>query len=363
MAIDIKKAIDIKNGTGREVRMQINEVLNNLNNTKLNIDAIAANSLKLEGLSASSFVKKQEITNPNLLMNGNFCSFERHNSEFFHLTNKNNREYLTDRWQVFSSNDDLRWEGGVYDSKAVRPAGIKKTAGSKNIQLIQFIENITNFNPLEYVTISFWARAEKNKRITVQIQPTKGRFESVMLPVTKELNITNQTEFYSITLQVPDFWEFIKDDTNFDRTKYALAVKIDFGTEINEVVFIQNIKLEKGSIPTPFLNYSGSEEADKQACLRYFERIRKRLHFSSFIKTDNPEYLLDVLYKVQKRIDSPTINFDVDTGQGLQKGDVANGIYIKNDILINFNKDGVLFRTKIKNAPAFVDNITIDADF
>nr|DAM37973.1 MAG TPA: hypothetical protein [Caudoviricetes sp.] len=329
-------AIDIKNGTGREVRMQINEVLNNLNNG---------------------------IANPNLLMNGNFCSFERYDNEFYFLRNKGIGDYLIDRWQIFSSVNDLKWEGGVYDSKVVKPAGLKKTAGSSNIQLVQFIENITKFNILEYVTISFSARAEKNKIISVHIQPVKGRFERIMEPVVKDLNITTTTEFYSVTLQVPNFWEFIKEDTSFDRTKYALAVKIDFGDEINERVFIQDIKLEKGTKATKFVNYGGGEEADRQACLRYFERIRKRLHFNSSIKTDNLEYFLDVLYKVQKRIDNPTIDFDVDAGYGIQKGDVVNGIYIINDSLKNLNKDGVLFRTKIKNSFAYVDNITIDADF
>ena len=183
-----------------------------------------------------------------------------------------------------------------------------------------------------------------------------------MQPVIKELTITNQTEFYSVTLQVPNFWYFIKDDPDLDRTKYALAVKIDFGNEVNEPVYLQNIKLEKGSKATKFINYGGSEFTDRQACLRYFERIRKRQHFSPYIKTDLAEYFVDVNFKVQKRSDVYKVDYYL-AGDGLQKGDVPNGIYPATVLDTNRNRDGILFFTKIKNAPAYFENITIDADF
>ena len=321
----------------------------------------------LDDLTAVPTVKavKEHIDyiNPNLLMNGNFCSFERYNTEFYHLTNKNNTDYISDRWQVFSSVNDLKWEGGVYDStKTFRIVGIKKLSGSGNTQIVQFIENITKFNTLEYITISFWARAEKNKRISVQIQPVKGKFESSMDVITKDLDITNDTKFYTATLQVPNFLEFVKNDTNFDRTKYSLAVKIDFGNEVNEPVFLQNIKLEKGKRATSYVPYGGGEEADRQACLRYFERIRKRQHFSPYIKTDLAEYFVDVNFKVQKRSDVYKVDYYL-AGDGLQKGDVPNGIYPATVLDTNRNRDGILFFTKIKNAPAYFENITIDADF
>ena len=56
----------------------------------------------------NDILEKRPLYNPNLLMNGNFCSFERQNAEFFDLQNMNNTDYLTDRWQVFSSVNDLK---------------------------------------------------------------------------------------------------------------------------------------------------------------------------------------------------------------------------------------------------------------
>ena len=304
-----------------------------------------------------------DYINPNLLMNGNFCSFERSNKEIFYLNNMNNADYLTDRWQVFSGVNDLKWFGDVYDAKTIKGVRLRKLSGSANIQLVQFIENITNFNPLEYVTISFEARAEKNKNISVHIQPVKGRFILSMQTVIKELTITNQTKLYSVTLQVPDYWEFVTHDTAYDRTQYALAVKIDFGNEVNETVFLQNIKLEKGTKATKFIPYGGGEEADRQACLRYFERIRKRHHFNTYISTTNSEYVADVNFKVQKRTDDYRVDFSVNEAIGLKKGNVVDGIYPETVIGENKNKDGILFVTKIKNKHAYFDNITIDADF
>lgn len=311
----------------------------------------------------NDILDKRPLYNPNLLMNGSFCSFERQNKEFFDLQNMNNTDYLTDRWQVFSSVNDLKWSGGIYDAKTIRYAGIRKLSGSANIQLVQFIENITIFRTLEYVTISFEARAEKNKNISVHIHPVKGRFISSMQVVTKELTLTNQTKFYSVTLQVPNFWQFISNDANYDRTQYALAVKIDFGNEVNEPVFLQNIKLERGTTATTWTPYGGSEESDRQACLRYFERIRKRQHFNTYISTTNSEYTADVNFKVQKRIDDYRVDFTVNEAIGLKKGNVVDGIYPETVIGENKNKDGILFVTKIKNKHAYFENITIDADF
>nr|DAS95288.1 MAG TPA: putative tail fiber protein [Caudoviricetes sp.] len=50
--------IDIKNGTGREVRERINKAFNDLDAAKLDSTAKAANSDKLDGLDSSSFVQK-----------------------------------------------------------------------------------------------------------------------------------------------------------------------------------------------------------------------------------------------------------------------------------------------------------------
>nr|DAS22199.1 MAG TPA: Putative tail fiber protein [Bacteriophage sp.] len=364
----------IKAGAQSSVRPKNSSVVV-LIKVKNNIKFLNSGKVKisdnLDDLTAVTTVKAvkdycDDYVNPNLLMNGNFCSFERQNNEFFDLQNMNNIDYLTDRWQVFSSVNDLKWTGGVYDdTKLMRSIGIRKLSGSANIQIVQFIENITNFNPLEYVTISFWARAEKNKNITVHLQPVKERFISSMLPVYKELNITNQTKFYSVTLQVPDFLQFIKNDTNFDRTKYILALKIDFGNEVNEPVFLQNIKLEKGTKATKFVNYGGSEFTDRQACLRYFERIRKRHHFITTSNPANLEYFVDVNFRVQKRSDTYKVDYDADPAAGIYKGDVPNGIYPATpiDVNRNRNRDGILFFTKIKNKVVYVDNITIDADF
>ena len=184
-----------------------------------------------------------------------------------------------------------------------------------------------------------------------------------MTPVTKELTLTNQTKFYSVTLQVPNYWQFVTHDTNYDRTQYVLAVKLDFGSEVNEPVFLQNIKLEKGTIATDWTPYGGSEYTDKQACLRYFERIRKRHHFNTYINPSNSEYLVDIDFKVQKRTDDYRVDFTVNEATGLKKGNVVDGIYPETTLGENRNKDGILFVTRIKNKHAYFDNITIDADF
>ena len=320
----------------------------------------------LDDLTAIPTVKavKEYIDyiNPNLIMNGNFCSFERSNKEIFNISDQNNAGYLTDRWQVFSNVNDLKWQGGI-TSGTRKFLSIEKTDGTGNCALCQFIEKGSLFPGTEQVTVSFVAVATKNKEIKVELQAVKDRFVESSEVVSKTVNITNRSAVYSVTLNTPSFFNLIPSDNEFDTSRLALVLKINIGDIRGDKVMFADIKLEKGTKATKFVNYGGGEEVDRQACLRYFERIRKRQHFNTYIKTDDVEYPLDINFKVQKRNDSYRVDYDVAVGPGLQKGNVTNGVYPADTAGPNKNKDGISFFTKIKNKPAHFENITIDADF
>ena len=303
-----------------------------------------------------------DYINPNLIMNGNFCSFERSNKEIFNISDQNSADYLTDRWQVFSNVNDLKWQGGI-TSGTRKFLNIEKTGGIGNCALCQFIEKGSLFPGTEQVTVSFVAVATKNKEIKVELQAVKDRFVESSEIVSKTVNITNRSAVYSVTLNTPSFFNLIPSDNEFDTSRLALVLKINIGDTKGDKIMFADIKLEKGAKATKFVNYGGGEEADRQACLRYFERIRKRQHFNTYIKTDDVEYPLDINFKVQKRNDSYRVDYDVGTGSGLQKGNVTNGVYPADTVGPNKNKDGISFFTKIKNKPAHFENITIDADF
>ena len=55
-------AINIKNGTGREVREGINKAFNNLDDAKLGKTEKAADSDKLDGLDSSAFIRQTDRT-------------------------------------------------------------------------------------------------------------------------------------------------------------------------------------------------------------------------------------------------------------------------------------------------------------
>lgn len=324
---------------------------------KINTTQRSLNSFEQE--SNNVFAKKQEIINPNLLMNGSFCSTERLSPDLT-LTGVGSGGYLIDKWRYFDSNGSSRADVSLEYSDKNR-LKITKTAGDSGSIFTQDIENFNQFNKDDYLTVSFYIEKQAVANCTVNLHFYDGEKWSIVF--YRELNCElNKENFLTCTDKVN---RNIVPAPNRKIQETFFRFQIVFnetGVENNgKVVYLSNIKLEKGTIATKYVPYGGSEEADRRACLRYFERIRRRLHFSPFIKTDSLEYFLDVLYKVQKRTDSPTINFDV--VDGLQKGDVPNGIYVVNGGLLSLNRDGVLFGTKIKNAPAYIENITIDADF
>lgn len=316
-----------------------------LNSSKVKV------SDNLDDLTAVPTVKavKEHIDyiNPNLIMNGNFCSFERSNKEIFNISDKNNADYLTDRWQVFSNVSDLKWQGGI-TSGTRKFLSIEKTGGTGNCALCQFIEKGSLFPGTEQVTVSFVAVATKNKEIKVELQAVKDRFVESSEVVSKTVNITNRSAVYSVTLNTPSFFNLIPSDNEFDTSRLALVLKINIGDIRGDKVMFADIKLEKGTKATKFVNYGGGEEADRQACLRYFERISGELVLNDTHYTTSPKKL-NIIYKAKKRA-TPHINIGKSTPAGTTvKG--TPGLY--NCILIAVSS----------GSESLVEDITIDADF
>ena len=311
-----------------------------------------------------SFTVFSASVNPNLLMNSDFSITERFGNNNG-IENVSNNGFLTDRWRFFDGNGQSKCNSRVVFFSNKQWLAVKTISTNTGIILTQDIENTLQFKQNEYYTLSFDIKSEiVLTGITGQLHFYNGA-QWNDISFSDDLILQKDKEYHyqgNILLNMdisPAPGKTIKD-TYF---RFQIPFNNSVNGSLSKTIYISNVKLERGRAATPWVPYGGTQEADRGACLRYFERIRKRQHFTPYIKTDNSEYFIDVNYKVQKRIDNPTINFDVDGAMGLKKGDISNGIYIADNSNMNNNKDGVLIRTKIKNNVAYIDNITIDTDF
>lgn len=323
-----------------------------------------------------NLLNKKISYNPNLLMNSNFSIMERLDKPF-EWANRTNDTYITDRWFMASNSADTTYQSII----AKLPKNIKfnsdynmalaKTGGNGEITIHQCLEGLRNIKKGETFTVSGYIWINEYATVNelncqVFLQPSVNKFTKTLTPSSSEtFKITkNQLNKFETQITVNQDITSLLSSSDYSSEKSSWIFKISvFGLPVNASICFREIKLERGNVATDWTPYGGSIENDRQACLRYFERIRKRHHFITTSNPANLEYFVDVNFKVQKRSDTYKVDYDANPADGIYKGDVPNGIYPATPIDVNRNKDGILFFTKIKNKVVYIDNITIDADF
>ena len=360
----------IKAGAYSSVRPKNSSVVV-LIKVKNNIKFLNSGKIKvadnLDDLTAVPTVKAvkdycDDYVNPNLLMNGNFCSTERFDPGKNKLERVNSNGYLIDRWRFAGINGSEKCDSSVTIFNNKRWLTLKPILANDGIVLSQVIENTLQFEQHEYYTLSFDIKSEIDLPDLRGVLTFFDGRQTKTFRCDNKINLTKNTEYHyqgTLLINTP---LAISIGKNIEDTYFDIKIVLN-GGEANKLFYISNIKFEKGTKATKFINYGGSEFTDRQACLRYFERIRKRHHFTTTSNPANLEYFVDVNFKVQKRSDTYKVDYDADPAAGIYKGDVLNGIYPATPIDVNRNRDGILFFTKIKNKVVCVDNITIDADF
>ena len=317
-----------------------------------------------------------DYVNPNLLMNGNFSIMERLDKPF-EFINRTNDSYFIDRWHMASNVGNTTYKSIVIklpsntDFNSDYALGLSKTGGDGEIVIHQCLEGLRNIKKGETFTVSGYIWLDENSAISELncqsiLQPSINKFQKTLTISSSETFKISKNPFNKFVVHITPNQDItsLLNDPIYSPEKSSWLFKISIlGSPVNTIIFFREIKLERGTVATSWTPYGGSIENDRQACLRYFERIRKRHHFITTSNPANLEYFVDVNFKVQKRSDTYKVDYDADPAAGIYKGDVPNGIYPATPIDVNRNRDGILFFTKIKNKVVYVDNITIDADF
>lgn len=199
-----------------------------------------------------------QLTNPNLLVNGDFQIWQR-GTEFI---NKTIDFYSADRWMI-------RGMGGsshniIRESSALRPelSIIRVTRNSNFLgSLTQNIENLRQFSN-KTLTLSFWARGIGNNFRTGLALAGNYGLGTEEIYHYSEIDVTQTFTKYEITIQIPDLQNKVFNNGHY-LTLYLFRDNV-----AGRTIDISNVKLEFGSVATPFCPKGYAEELS--SCQRYY---------------------------------------------------------------------------------------------
>lgn len=222
----------------------------------------------------------------NVIINGNFDVWQRGTS---YTANTTNHQYLADRWAVncTGSSKAVSLQNFTVGQTSVpyEPANFHRTvvtsvAGSSNfVDLQQLIENVRTFAG-QTVTLSFWAKADANRNMTVELSQSFGTggtpSSSVTNIGTTTCALTTSWNKFTITIAIPSI-SGKTIGTNGDSC-LALLFWYDAGSSFNSrtnslgqqsgTFDLAQVQLEYGSVATPFELLPIDRVV--RACYRYY---------------------------------------------------------------------------------------------
>ena len=258
----------------------------------------------------------------NYIINGNFNIWQRGTSQ------TSSGYGSDDRWvnanfgstkthsQIACTDTERALFGAVYFSRTV----VTSVANINNYALkVQYIEDITRLAG-KTITISFWAKADSNKNIAVELQQIFGTGGSPSSGVTgigsQLVALTTTWQKKTITLTVPSIIGKALGTDGIHTSSTALGFWLDAGSTYNTMTAslgqqsgtfdIAQVQLEVGSVATPFENRHYGLELS--LCQRYYEvsgvnRLRITPPGSSGL-------ILPMFFKVEKRV-IPTMSLSL----------------------------------------------------
>ena len=229
--------------------------------------------------------KVEQLSNPNLFINGDFRNPINQRGKTQYTSN----EYCVDRWTKWSNTFTTSIQDGFLQNRGTW------------ITLLQYIEGCQKiFKRGTVFTMSAKVKCEKNRGVT--------------------FSYYDHTANRSIGERCPDIavgtdWKIIKHTVtvNVDTVnpKTAFCIEASWSDTDTATLDIEWIKLELGSVATPFVPRPYAEEL--ALCKRYYE-ISNHDCYISGVK-DHMSYFVEYKYDVEKRV-QPTI----ECGNGITSG-------------------------------------------
>jgi hypothetical protein len=222
----------------------------------------------------------------NKIINGDFNVWQRGTTVGPTVTLN---AYLADRWQLGSAGETTTYSQQTFTPGAAPVAGyesqyfarlaVTSSAGASNFaQFLQRIEDVRTF-AADTVTISYWAKADAAKNVSLELQQNfgSGGSASVNTFIVKQA-LTTSWARYSATFTVPsvsgktigtssyaDFRFWLSAGSTFDARTSSLGQQ-------NITFDVWGVQVEDGSTASPFQTASGSIGGELALCQRYLPR-------------------------------------------------------------------------------------------
>jgi hypothetical protein len=243
--------------------------------TGTNGQFLTANSATTTGLEWTT-----PASTGNAIINGAFDIWQRGTS----FTNVADNTYTADRWRIFygGTNPTSATEtrelvtssdvsSGVPDSiKYYHKSTITTFGSATYVQYEQPVENIQTLSG-QNVTLSFWAKCDSARTITVFLVQDTGTGGSPSSDVTVTSSQTGSSNWvrYTFDFTLANTSGLTLGTANNDNLRVAIRM-----SDLSNGSFFQitGVQLEAGAVATPFKRNAPSIQAELAACQRYFVR-------------------------------------------------------------------------------------------
>ncbi len=251
----------VANGASKDLNVRTIFEVSNAENVTLNLDpsVIIATKEDINNLQEQideNTAQLKDLANPNILINGDFQVWQRGISF-------NGESYTADRWRVAQGNTTL---STLNNKNAIRITRTSSDTSETNLEYK--MENLQTMKGKTY-TLSWEGMANVNVTYSTLIFFIGDNGSKEFLNSEDKDYVSNVTTKHSITFTLPD---------DIDSEYTILGIRILRRATVNEhTITVTNIKMEVGSLATPFIPRLYGEEL--ALCKRYYEPL---LHYKTF---------------------------------------------------------------------------------
>lgn len=244
----------VANGASKDLNVRTIFEVSNAENVTLNLDpsVIIATKEDINNLQEQideNTAQLKDLANPNILINGDFQVWQRGISF-------NGESYTADRWRVAQGNTTL---STLNNKNAIRITRTSSDTSETNLEYK--MENLQTMKGKTY-TLSWEGMANVNVTYSTLIFFSGDNGSKEFLNSEDKDYVSNVTTKHSITFTLP---------ADIDSEYTILGIRILRRATVNEhTITVTNIKMEVGSLATPFIPRLYGEEL--ALCQRYYYR-------------------------------------------------------------------------------------------
>lgn len=214
--------------------------------------------------------KIDALSNPNLLINGDFSVWQRNNGkkDYYFTTENSEVKVISDRWFFITNSNEPKIISVVGKSSGNIEISNNGTnsVGVSYQQRVELTENIKKRLTNEKVTLSFRMKSTIPFECGAYLSFRTTDMTSVGT-LLKSFNVTSEFVVYQFTFEMNK--PYVSNYTGLEVRLFGSSKKIPAGAKVE----LDYVKLEFGDFATPFVPRLYAEEL--QLCRRYYQNFNE----------------------------------------------------------------------------------------